>query len=124
MSHSGGKPHANVGDCGMRYEVRATGYPRPEQSVIGWADDIYNARAMMNSTRREPGCVAAAIFDRQENRILLVWHALLIKFDPACRDLAEHFLQDEPSLRPRADELAGEIQKCIEDWITFERDEP
>lgn len=37
MTHSGGKPHTNVGDRDQRYEIRATGYPKDAESVIGWA---------------------------------------------------------------------------------------
>lgn len=33
MTHSGGKPHTNVGDRGQRYELRVTGYPKPEETV-------------------------------------------------------------------------------------------
>jgi hypothetical protein len=41
-------------------------------------------------------------------------------FDPKCLELARAFLEDEPALLAvpgKADELAGEIQACIETWI-------
>ena len=40
-------------------------------------------------------------------------------FDPKCLDLAEAFLEDEPLLftERKCDELAIEIQRCIEDFI-------
>lgn len=122
MTHSGGKPHTNVGDRGQRFEVRATGYPKEEQSVIGWADDINVADDMAAAIREAPGCVATAIFDRDDGgKLLRTWHKRRKDFDPACRTLAEHFLQDEPTLRARADELAGEVQQCVEEWIKFEK---
>ena len=122
MTHSGGKPHTNVGDRGQRYEVRATGWPSKEQSVIGWATTIGAAVELSSSISKAPGCVATAIFDREKGMVVRGWRAKL--FDPACRDLAHHFLQDEPTLMPRADELAAEIQQTVEDWITVERIEP
>ena len=41
-------------------------------------------------------------------------------FDPACRTLAEHFLQDEgnPNDHYRRDELAAHIQQAVEDWFS------
>jgi len=42
-------------------------------------------------------------------------------FDPKCRELAEHFLADEPALLARADDLAGWIQWWVETWIETER---
>jgi hypothetical protein len=44
-------------------------------------------------------------------------------FDPACQDLAEHFLLDEPNNKDSADihaqrvrSLSVAIQQAIEDW--------
>jgi hypothetical protein len=121
MTHSGGKPHTNVGDRGQRYEVRATGYPAKEQSVIGWHENIHGAEHMAQTIRKAPGCRETEIFDRVENRTMRTWKRRTRAFDPACRGLADHFLQDEPKLQHRADELAGEIQQTVEDWITVER---
>ena len=45
----------------------------------------------------------------------------MMSFDPACRELAEHFLQDEPTLADRADDLAAWIQWGVEVWIETER---
>lgn len=67
MTHSGGKPH-NVGDKGQRYEVRATGYPKDEESVIGWCPTIEGAENMAKAIRTAPGCLSTVIFDRQENK--------------------------------------------------------
>lgn len=43
-------------------------------------------------------------------------------FDPACHELALLFLDDDPELIQRADELAAHIQAEIEAWIEAERD--
>jgi hypothetical protein len=48
-------------------------------------------------------------------------------FDPKCLELARAFLADEPQLLAvpgKADELAGEIQGCIEDWISQQAPSP
>lgn len=63
MTHSGGKPHANVGYRGQRYEVRATGWPKDEKSVIGWAHEIADAERLAESISRAPGCTSIEIFD-------------------------------------------------------------
>ena len=46
-----------------------------------------------------------------------------MSFDPACFDLAQIFLEDEPRLRARVKELAQAIQDAIEDWIETNRDD-
>lgn len=45
-------------------------------------------------------------------------------YDSRCYDLAAVFLEDEPHLdtTDRVEELAAHIQKTIEDWIAYERD--
>lgn len=75
MTHSGGKPHTNVGDRGQRYEVRATGYPKDDQSVIGWSDDFERARKMAASIRLAPGCKSTEIFDRREGKSIITQRA-------------------------------------------------
>lgn len=42
------------------------------------------------------------------------------EFDPKCLDLAEVFLEDEPAINTdrTCDELALEIQRCIENFIS------
>jgi hypothetical protein len=44
-------------------------------------------------------------------------------YDPACADLAEHFLQDDPQLwgPARVKALALKIQQAVEDFIADER---
>jgi hypothetical protein len=44
-------------------------------------------------------------------------------YDPACQELAEHFLQDEPCrndpalFKRQSVELARHIQQAVEDWF-------
>jgi hypothetical protein len=69
MTHSGGKPH-NVGDHGQRFEVRATGYPKAGENVIGWSDTIEGADVMAGSIRRAPSCTSTTIYDRAQGKEL------------------------------------------------------
>jgi len=71
MTHSGGKPHTNIGDRGQRYEIRATGYPKEGEAVIGWADTVEGADEMASGIRLAPGCTSTTIFDRQENKPII-----------------------------------------------------
>jgi hypothetical protein len=70
VTHSGGKPHTNIGDRGQRYEVRMTGYGpnAPGESVLGWASTLEGAHDMMTTILKAPGCTSATIFDRQEDK--------------------------------------------------------
>jgi hypothetical protein len=70
MTHSGGKPHTNIGDQGQRYEIRATGYPKSDKSVIGWATTLDSADGFATSVCRAPGCTSVEIFDRQDNGVV------------------------------------------------------
>lgn len=70
VTHSGGKPH-ETGDRGQRYEVRAVGWPKEDECVIGWTDGEAQAYRMMSSVLKAPGCTRATIFDRQENKNVL-----------------------------------------------------
>ena len=47
-----------------------------------------------------------------------------LSFDSKCYDLAEHFLEDEPTLdnEDARNELAQEIQEAVESWIIDQRD--
>lgn len=47
-----------------------------------------------------------------------------LSFDSKCYDLAEHFLEDEPTLNNEdaRNELAQEIQETVESWIINQRD--
>lgn len=68
MTHSGGKPHTNVGDRGQRFEVRATGYPKEGESVIGWSDTLDGADSMADSIRLAPSCTSTTIYDRAQGK--------------------------------------------------------
>lgn len=60
-------PPERIGDKGQRYEVRATGYPKAEESVIGWSADLDGAEKMADAIGCAPSCTSTLIFDRQEN---------------------------------------------------------
>lgn len=79
MTHSGGKPHTNVGDKGQRYEVRATGYPKAAESVIGWASTLEGADEMAAAIRLAPGCTSTTIFDREEDRKVITRFAGILR---------------------------------------------
>jgi hypothetical protein len=74
VTHSGGKPHTNVGDRGQRYEVRMTGYGpnAPGESVLGWSDTLDGARQMMKAILTAPSCTSASIFDREEKATVIM----------------------------------------------------
>jgi len=71
MTHSGGKPHTNIGDREQRYEVRSTGYPKAESSVVGWAATLEGAEEMAAAFRKAPSCLHTEIFDRQEQKSVI-----------------------------------------------------
>lgn len=79
MTHSGGKPHTNIGDRGQRYEVRATGYPKADASVIGWSDTLAGADQIAEAIRQAPGCTRSEIFDRKENVQIIVRYAGVLR---------------------------------------------
>lgn len=79
MTHSGGKPHTNIGDRGQRYEVRATGYPKAEKSTIGWAETLKGAEELAAGIRLAPGCLSTEIFDRQENKPVIKRYAGILR---------------------------------------------
>lgn len=80
MTHSGGKPHTNVGDRGQRYEVRATGYPKRDgEAVIGWASTLEGAEKMASGIRQAPGCSSTTIFDRQEKKNVITRFAGILR---------------------------------------------
>lgn len=78
MTHSGGKPH-NVGDKGQRYEVRATGWPKEGQSVIGWCSTLEGAYGMHAAVNKAPGCTSTEIFDRVENKPVIKRYAGVLR---------------------------------------------
>jgi hypothetical protein len=60
-------PPERIGDKGQRYEVRATGYPKKEESVIGWHPDLDGAARMARAIRSHPCCTSTVIWDRHQN---------------------------------------------------------
>jgi len=54
-----------TGDKGQRYEVRTTGYPKAEESVLGWASKKEGAEEMARAIRQAPGFTSARIVDRE-----------------------------------------------------------
>lgn len=79
MTHSGGKPHTNIGDRGQRYEVRATGYPKDGESVIGWSDTLDGADQMAAAIRLAPSCQSTLIFDREEGKPVIRMYAGILR---------------------------------------------
>lgn len=60
-----------IEDTGQRYEVRATGYPKPGESAVGWADTVAGAYQITDIMRREPGVTSTSIYDREENKTVI-----------------------------------------------------
>lgn len=79
MTHSGGKPHMNVGDRGQRYEIRATGYPKDGRNTIGWASNLDGADEILSALCQAPGCTSVEIFDRQEDKTVITRFAGVLR---------------------------------------------
>jgi hypothetical protein len=65
MTHSGGKPHTNVGDRGQRYEVTVFDSNKNARVVFGWSNDEKGARAMGEAAVLSPVWSAAQVRDRR-----------------------------------------------------------
>lgn len=63
---------SNDVDTGQRYEIRATGYPREDQTVIGWNDTLRGAMKLMRAVLTAPGCISACVVDRTDGMILIL----------------------------------------------------
>ena len=72
MTHSGGKPHTNVGDRGQRYEVRAFDYPQPGRNVIGWSATPRGACDMAEAIAQAPSCTGTEVYDRVRKSAVIV----------------------------------------------------
>jgi hypothetical protein len=79
MTHSGGKPHTNVGDRGQRYEVRATGWPDDGKGIIGWSATLDGAERMAAGARKAPGCLSTEIYDREEDKSVVTQYAGVLR---------------------------------------------
>lgn len=63
MTHSGGRPHTNVGDLGQRYEVRYTDDDGVEK-VFGWTNEA-DGGALVSSIELNPSMHSPRVVDRQ-----------------------------------------------------------
>jgi hypothetical protein len=54
-----------------RYEVRATGWPRPEKTIVHRARDIHAAHQMMQGIKKAHGCTEVEVFDIEAQRVIL-----------------------------------------------------
>ena len=73
MTHSGGKPHTDIGDRGQRYEVRYSslddnGQAKPEVKVFGWAITLGGAATMVSAINLHPSMTNPRVWDRVENK--------------------------------------------------------
>lgn len=64
MTHSGGKPHTNVGDRGQRYAV--TYYDDGVLKTFGWSNSLDGADRMCKSIDLNPSMSKPMIFDREQ----------------------------------------------------------
>lgn len=78
MTHSGGKPHTNIGDKGQRYEIRAINTQGVE-SVIGWATTVEGAHSMASAWRMTPSCLSTTIYDREAKRAIYKQYAGILR---------------------------------------------
>ena len=63
MTHSGGKPHTNVGDRGQRYEVRFYERETGAEEAMGWTDEADGGK-LMESAKLWPQARDPFIVDR------------------------------------------------------------
>lgn len=54
MTHSGGKPHTNVGDRGQRFEISYYDPRTGMRHVFGWCETENGATAMMDAISKHP----------------------------------------------------------------------
>jgi hypothetical protein len=64
MTHSGGKPHTNVGDKGQRFEVTYFDPNDNKRKVYGWSDDEYIAGEMEDCIDAHPSWQLPQVTDR------------------------------------------------------------
>ena len=64
MTHSGGKPHTNVGDRGQRFEVTYFDLYDKRRKVFGWSETAKGARELANSVELNPALGYPQIRDR------------------------------------------------------------
>ena len=66
MTHSGGKPHTNVGDRGQRYEVTFEDPVLNLRRVLGWSDTVAGAEQMVRGIKAHPSWCNPEVVDRHE----------------------------------------------------------
>lgn len=71
MTHSGGKPHTNIGDTGMRWEVQYFPADGGKQKVFGWASGLAEAEHMLKAVCLWPMASGGIIVDRAQGIIAL-----------------------------------------------------
>ena len=64
MTHSGGKPHTNVGDKGQRYEVTFFDEEVNLRRVFGWSEDYEGAVKMGETLVKRPSWRDFEVIDR------------------------------------------------------------
>ncbi len=65
MTHSGGKPHTNVGDRGQRFEVTYL-EDGGERKVMGWAERQEDVDRMFRAINLHPCWREPRVMDRRE----------------------------------------------------------
>jgi len=68
VTHSGGKPHTNVGDRGQRYEVSFFDPKLNDRRILGWTDSIEDARRMADAVDAHPTWAYPHVTDRQARK--------------------------------------------------------
>ncbi len=65
MTHSGGKPHTNVGDQGQRYEISVFDTDTYSRRILGWSDDYEIAKQRVDVFCKRPSWCDPEIKDRE-----------------------------------------------------------
>jgi hypothetical protein len=65
MTHSGGKPHTNVGDKGQRYMMSCFDDEIGRRRVLGWAEEYSVALNSVETLCKRPGWSDPQIKDRE-----------------------------------------------------------
>lgn len=64
MTHSGGKPHTNIGDRGQRFEVTYFDPYDKRRKVFGWSETEKGARDLAESIELNPSWGDPEVRDR------------------------------------------------------------
>lgn len=66
MTHSGGKPHTNVGDKGQRFEITYFDPASKTRKVFGWAEDLDGVEIFKKSINAHPSMQSPQVNDRKK----------------------------------------------------------